>query len=157
MSFSLSKCLGVQLCLQRLAEGFVLRILRGSWLCVCINTDIEIDIHIDICIYIHIYIYMSLNVYTIVSNAAWLISVTWLMHVCRHAFYLSGGTLIHECDMPQETNSKNKSNPASLGCPLSVLEVFSHCLHPLWEGYGVATMSRMLKNTGLFAEYRSLL
>jgi len=24
-------------------------------------------------------------------------------------------------------------------------------------GYGVATMSRMLKNTGLFAEYRSLL
>ena len=100
---------------------------------------------------------MSLNVYTLVSNAAWLISVTWLMHVCRHAFYLSIGTLIHECDMLQETNSKKKSNPASLGCPLSVLEVFSHCLHPLWEGYGVATMSRMLKNTGLFAEYRSLL
>jgi len=25
------------------------------------------------------------------------------------------------------------------------------------KGYGVATMSRMLKNTGLFAEYRSLL
>jgi hypothetical protein len=25
------------------------------------------------------------------------------------------------------------------------------------SGYGVATMSRMLENTGLFAEYRSLL
>ena len=72
----------------------MLGILRGSCLCVCINTDIDIDIDIDT------FIYMSLKVFTLASNAACLVSMTWLMHVCRHAFYLSGGTLVHECDMP---------------------------------------------------------
>jgi len=33
----------------------------------------------------------------------------------------------------------------------------AHCKTTQYASYGVATMSRILKNTGLFAEYRSLL
>jgi len=44
--------------------------------------------------------------------------------------------------------------------PDAILSVFENTGHQsLWYSlvYGVATMSRMLENTGLFAEYRSLL
>ena len=105
---------------------------------------IYIYIHIRMYTYTYIYIYTYIpHTYIYINTYEYMYIYTYIhIYIYTHTYRILRSICLWKRSARLCRRIRSKS-------------CFVHCF--MFCTYGVATMSRILKNTGLFAEYRSLL